>query len=90
MNLELARTLMQKYLTDINKRGEVAVRETGFEERIEGAWVFYWNSAEFLDTGKFEAQLVGQGPTLVMDDGTIHQGGSSERPKDVLARRPGV
>jgi hypothetical protein len=86
MTAEQARAVMSGYIAELNRVNDVPVRETGFEERVAGAWVFYWNSAEFLDTGKFEAQLVGQGPTLVMDDGTVHQGGSNERPIDVLAR----
>ena len=90
MDVEQARARMRNYIADLNKRSDTPVRETGFEERIEGAWVFYWNSTEFLETGRFEVQLVGQGPTLVMDDGTVHQGNSGERPAQVLARRPGI
>ena len=81
---------MRDYIAELNRRSDSPVRETGFEERIDGAWVFYWNSAEFLETGRSETQLVGQGPTLVMDDGTIHQGSSGEQPAQVRARRPGV
>ena len=77
---------MRRYLENFNRTAETQVRETGFEERIAGGWVFYFNSVEFLETGRFETQLVGQGPTIVLDDGTILQGGSSERPDAVLER----
>jgi hypothetical protein len=86
MEIETARAAMKAYVATLNAGGGVEVRATGYEERIEGGWAFSYNSAEYLDTGRFETQLVGQGPTLVLDDGTILEGGSAERPQDVLDR----
>ncbi|MDH7971171.1 YrhB domain-containing protein [Sphingomonas sp. AR_OL41] len=86
MDIESARAAMRRYVASLNRDGQCEVRETGYEERIEGAWVFYFNSAEYLDTGAFETQLVGQGPTLILDNGSVLQGGSAERPSEVLNR----
>jgi hypothetical protein len=86
MDIESARAVMRRYIVSLNASDQMEVRETGYEERIEQGWVFYYNSAEYLDTGAFEAQLVGQGPTIILDDGRIIQGGSAEIPGDVIAR----
>lgn len=86
MDIEGARTVMREFIASLNAKGPHEVCETGYEERIEGAWVFHYNSAEYIKTGAFETQLVGQGPTLVLDDGSILEGGSAERPNDVLNR----
>lgn len=55
-------------------------------ERIDQGWVFYWNSKEYVATGHEDARLVGQGPLIVLDDGTVLRGGSAERPYNVLCR----
>ena len=86
MEIERARTVMRDFVASLNAKGPYEVRETGHEERIDGAWVFHYNSADYVETGAFETQLVGQGPILILDDGSILEGGSAERPYDVLER----
>lgn len=87
MDIERARVTFQDYLNGLNALpGAIQVGGTGYEERIESGWVFYFNASTYLLTGRFEDQLVGHGPTLVMDSGDVLQGGSAERPADVLRR----
>lgn len=86
MDIEQARAAMRTYIAALNTTADEPVRETGYKERVEGGWVFYWNSVAYLETGDFGSQPVGQGPVIVCDDGAILQGGSAERPADVLGR----
>jgi hypothetical protein len=44
-------------------------------------WVFFYQSRRYLDTGDFRHQLVGNGPVVVCDDGTVHPLGSALGPE---------
>ncbi|MDA9549707.1 hypothetical protein ACM43_35675 [Bradyrhizobium sp. CCBAU 45321] len=40
---------------------------------IDEGWVFFYNTREFVETGKPSARLAGNGPIFVDRDGRIHQ-----------------
>ncbi|MBS0297364.1 MAG: hypothetical protein JSR45_13725 [Proteobacteria bacterium] len=63
----------------------LAIREDAIR-RIDQGWVFYWNTREAVTTRDIAKGLVGQGPLLVLDNGRVLEGGSAERPDDVLYR----
>jgi|KBSMisStandDraft_5_1062788.scaffolds.fasta_scaffold3256084_1 hypothetical protein len=56
-------------------------------ERLSHGWAFYYQSRDFLETGAFRDQLVGQGPVLVLDDGRVVAGGSLDWPPEVFLKR---
>jgi Immunity protein 35 len=39
---------------------------------IDGGWIFFWNSSEYLQTGNFSSALVGNGPIFVGTDKTVY------------------
>jgi hypothetical protein len=48
-------------------------------------WVFFYQSRAFLETGDFTFQLVGNGPVVVRDDGTVRTLGSARPPEEEIA-----
>ena len=57
-------------------------------ERLSAGWAFYYQSSAYLETGNFGDQLVGQGPVVIKDDGTVIEGGSLDwQPEKLLSRK---
>lgn len=49
-------------------------------------WLFFYNSRAFLEGGALSDCLAGQGPTVLLRDGSFEQGGSNESEEVVLLR----
>jgi hypothetical protein len=50
------------------------------ENTIEGkfGWVFFYNSVEFIESGRFSSRLTGNAPIIVdREDGSIHVTGTA-------------
>lgn len=58
-------------------------------ERLSAGWAFHYQSSAYLETGKFGDQLVGHGPVVIKDDGTVIEGGSLDREPEKLLSRNG-
>lgn len=59
-------------------------RDLTVERRL--GWAFFYNTQEFIETGRFSAQLAGNGPIVVMkSDGSTTCHGSRPVVDDILA-----
>jgi hypothetical protein len=59
-------------------------KENTIEKRL--AWVFFYNSEEFVKTSKFSSQLAGNGPIVVMkENGETTSYGSFPSVEEILA-----
>jgi len=47
-------------------------------------WVLFVESKEFVETGNPEACVAGNGPTVVLRDGSVHMLGSGQPTEDAL------
>ena len=75
--------LMRKQLEIGEELGRVPVPA----ERLSAGWAFRYQSRAYLETRNFSDQLVGQGPVVIRDDGTIIEGGSLDwEPEKLLSR----
>ena len=74
LNLEsatrLARASIDQLSESLGERLELLYDST---EEIEQGWVFFYNTAEFIETGDMLHALAGNGPILVTREGVIHQ-----------------
>ncbi|OLU16550.1 hypothetical protein BVH01_08125 [Pseudomonas sp. PA1(2017)] len=76
MNFEESLSVVNDYLS----RASTSLVVTHYEESPEG-WLFCFNSKEYVDTGDFSSQLVGDGPVLVdKDTGEMHFFGTALPP----------
>jgi len=56
-------------------------------KRLSAGWAFYYQSREYVETGAFQAMLVGHGPVVIKDDGRVIEGGSLDHdPEQMLTR----
>lgn len=56
-------------------------------ERLSAGWAFYYQSRAYLETGNSDDRLIGHGPVVVRDDGTVIEGGSLDwQPETLLLR----
>ncbi|PDT09645.1 hypothetical protein CO670_31560 [Rhizobium sp. J15] len=86
--------IMHAFLRDAEKtriRPENApLAITGMKELADPpGWVFYFNTQKWAETRLFEHAIIGQGPTIVLADGRLLDGGSAES-VDMVLRRFGV
>lgn len=87
MKLEEARAIALAQL----RQNEAAIDrplslvEASTQEFADG-WIFYWNTTRYLQTGDHYDALIGQGPLIVLGSGAVLEGGSRDRPEEVLNR----
>jgi len=87
MDIIEARRLAQRIVDAHEASADVSLAiADAATQRIEQGWVFYWNTAEAVASGNAILGLVGQGPLIILDDGSALEGGSAEQPDDVLYR----
>ncbi|WP_167761489.1 YrhB domain-containing protein [Duganella callida] len=55
---------------------------------IEQGWVFFFNSADFVRTGDYLTALAGNGPLMVLRNGTVIMLPSVEPWEEVIAKMP--
>lgn len=57
------------------------------EEMVDPeGWLFYFNTLKWVETKRDEYKIIGQGPTIVLADGRLLDGGSGESVSMVLKR----
>ena len=83
--------IMHAFLRDAEKTrirpefGPLAI--TSVEELVDPeGWVFHFNTQKWLETRRFEDQIIGPGPIIVLADGRLLEGGSWESFDTVLKR----
>jgi hypothetical protein len=81
-----AEAIRDQYIARINEKMTTDVRPTCALRSLDQGWLFYWNSAAYLDGGDWTTSLVGQGPIIILRDGAVLEGGSADQPIDVLRR----
>ena len=84
---EAARVIADSYLATIGERirTDLAINESATREE-PWCWVFFYNSAVYLETGSFSHALTGNGPIVVeKENGTIHELNSGLSIEDQLA-----
>jgi hypothetical protein len=75
------RSINQHYY---HPRDSLAVLPKPVIEKPYG-WIFFYQSRAFLETGDFTFQLMGNGPVVVRDDGTVHTLGTARSPEEEIA-----
>jgi len=86
--------IMHAFLRDAEKtriRPEHApLAITSVEELVNAeGWVFHFNTQQWVKTKRFEDQIIGPGPIIVLADGRLLEGGSWES-VDMVLKRFGV
>ncbi|WP_338662176.1 YrhB domain-containing protein [Pararoseomonas sp. SCSIO 73927] len=84
-----ARSIFVEFLAGKRRTHGYALAEVpGTARRLPGAWSFHYQATEFIETGDMQAMLVGNGPVVLMDDGSILEGGSLDfSAEDVIRNR---
>ena len=72
LNKAIARQLALSYIQE-NYSGTLTV-EIIDDQTIEKdyGWIFFFQSREYLDTRNFRFSLLGNGPLIVEQDGSVH------------------
>ena len=86
ITLAEARAIAESYLVTLAERArtDLAIDESATREE-PWCWVFFYNSAVYLQTGSFSHALTGNGPIVVeKESGTIHELGSAAPIDDQL------
>lgn len=74
MTFRQGRAIAERYVATLSSQSEIefAVCDEIIEE--PWCWVFFYNSAAYLETESFSDSLVGNGPIVVeKEDGDVHE-----------------
>jgi hypothetical protein len=78
MDFETARAAAERYISDIQRQSGIDLAITRTLD-FDVGWVFFYNSAKYLQTRSFRDALAGNAPIIVSKvDGSIHMTGTSE------------
>ncbi|SHN12932.1 YrhB domain-containing protein [Roseibium suaedae] len=73
--IQLAQKIVDQYIKSTGIDSEII---SDIIEEIDRGWVFFYNSSEYLRTGSFSSQLLGNGPIFVTREGGVHELTTSE------------
>jgi hypothetical protein len=76
MNLADAKARAQEYIDNLGEDVPLKLVEDATIEKTFG-WVFFYNSAKYLESGSFSDALMGNAPIIVGRDGAIHVTGTA-------------
>ncbi|MBS2020266.1 MAG: hypothetical protein JST00_45825 [Deltaproteobacteria bacterium] len=81
LTLEEAKSLALQELARLGNTYELAFYDDDTQCKRYG-WILFYNTRQYIETGDFLFSLGGNGPLVVLHDGTVHPLGTS---KDVDA-----
>lgn len=84
LTLEEARALALKDLTQHGSKYNYAFYDADAQCKRYG-WILFFNTREYIETGDFLHALGGNGPIIVMHDGTIHRFGTAKAAETTIA-----
>lgn len=67
---ELAREKVHQFAAYDGDEYELLLAQT---IEVEGGWVFFYNTVDFIHTGDPSSRLAGNGPIFVSRMGTVHE-----------------
>lgn len=85
LTIEQARELAEQFANaNYSVEGDRIVVLDEFTQTKTYGWIFSLQSKRYVDTNNFSYMLVGLGPTIVMNDGSIHQFGTAVQPEEAI------
>jgi Immunity protein 35 len=88
MDQQQARAIFDDFLSDQQEAsGHNLAAIDSITEQLSVGWAFYYQSTKYIESGEMSDMLVGQGPVVILNNGTVLEGGSADADGNAVVER---